>query len=180
MGGAFSLLLHHYRTTTAPLKPAGEQRSEALLRLPWLAPGSGRGVAWPMKPVCSLFAMKETGSSRAAVRKLINSFYQKVDKPSSPQQTNEKINKKEKEGSRVQGDVNDHGDRVDGDGESGEYFERYSEKRAAKSTAESTDLILDGSLGIVPVDEEAKVVEELVEICVLCGRAKLVYLGPQG
>ncbi|KAJ1125621.1 hypothetical protein NDU88_004045 [Pleurodeles waltl] len=98
---------------------------------------------------------------------------EKVDKASLPQQTDEKTNVKlkemEKEGSRVQGgdlekndNVNDHGNGVDENGEPDECLARDSEKRAAGRIAEGTELILAGSLGFMPVDEEAKVVEEQI------------------
>ncbi|KAJ1186883.1 hypothetical protein NDU88_003663 [Pleurodeles waltl] len=137
-------------------------------------------VAPPMSPVLLAGASSKV-CSRAdgrLPRKLITSFFQKVDKPLLPQQTIEKtiVKLKEKEGSSVQGgdmeknyNVNDHG--VDEDGEPDECLVRDRDKRAAGSIAEGTELILAGSLGFVPVDEEAKVVEE--KICEnLCFRPK--------
>ncbi|KAJ1192438.1 hypothetical protein NDU88_001745 [Pleurodeles waltl] len=102
-------------------------------------------------------------------RKLITSFYRKVNKAPLPQQTNEKTNVKlkEKEGSRIQeGDLekndnaNDHG--VDEDGEPDKCLARDSEKRAAGSIVKGTELTLVGPLGFVPVDEVVKVVEEKI------------------
>ncbi|KAJ1127384.1 hypothetical protein NDU88_005786 [Pleurodeles waltl] len=131
-------------------------------------------IAPPMFPILLASARSDVCSRADGTppRKLITSFYQKVDNASFPQKTNGKTNikrkEKEKEGSKVQrGDlenndnVNDHG--VDEDGEPDECLARDSEKRAAKSIAEGTELILVGSLGFMPVDEEAKVIEE--QIC---------------
>ncbi|KAJ1145174.1 hypothetical protein NDU88_011465 [Pleurodeles waltl] len=98
----------------APIILCSQNLGSPLLHLPLLATAS------------SEVSEREVGRPP---RKLITSFYQKVDKAALLQQTNEK--KKEKEGSRVQGgdlekndNVNDHGDGADMDGESDECFER--------------------------------------------------------
>ncbi|KAJ1144736.1 hypothetical protein NDU88_011033 [Pleurodeles waltl] len=125
-----------------------------------------------MSPILLASARSEasSGVDGRPPRKLITSFYQKVNKAPQPQQTTEKTNvkPKEKEGCEVQGgdlekndNADDHG--VDEDGEPNEWLARNGEKRAAGSNIKGTKLTLVGPLGFGLVDEVVKVVME--QIC---------------
>ncbi|KAJ1204638.1 hypothetical protein NDU88_000078 [Pleurodeles waltl] len=132
--------------------------------------GPGPSPAAPSVPPTPLAGASSEVNKEAArrpPRKLITSFYQKVDKAPLLEQTIKE--EKEKEGLGAQGGAletndndndNDNNDGVDGDGESHECLERDSERASEKRAVKSTKFILAGPLEIAPVDEEAKVVEE--------------------